>query len=117
MPGTPIAIKPFSPYCNTPAANAQLPTPSTGAGTSDNSHPDHPEHHDADHGSADDRAPERNAAPGDRFHRGVAARRGQAAFTAAQADLKAGNLAGYQTNVEKAQTLVQQAQQLAAKKP
>ena len=118
LPGTSITIKPFSSYCNTPAANAQLPTPSTGAGTS----PTTPTQ-TTPSTTTPTTAPPTTAPPSATQPPATGSTvaslltEASAAFTQAQADLKAGNLAGYQTNVEKAQTLVQQAQQLAAKKP
>ena len=74
----PDKSRPFSSYCNTPAANAQLPTASTGAGTSPTTPTQTTPSTTTPTTAPPTTAPlERNAAPGGWFHRGVAAHPGQ----------------------------------------
>jgi uncharacterized membrane protein (UPF0182 family) len=113
----PDKTKPFSSYCNTPNAQSQLPTLPTNAGST----PSSPSQTTPSTSTTTTVPPTTAPAAGVAPPAGstVESLLGQAnlAFTQAQADLKSGNLAGYQANVEKAQKLVEEAQKLAAKKP
>jgi uncharacterized protein len=117
-PGSPNGSRPFSMYCNTSAATSTLPTPPPSTSTS----PSSPSTTTPSTTTPVTTAPPTTTAPavgapaaGSTVESLLS--QANSAFNQAQADLKAGNLAAYQANVQKAQSLVQQAQKLAAKKP
>jgi uncharacterized protein len=106
----PDGSKPFSSYCNTPAATSQLPT-QPGTTTSPST---------TTPSTSTTTVPPTTVpptVPAPATGQTVSSLLGQAnaEFAQAQAYLKAGNLAGYQASVNKAQYYVQQAEAQAAK--